>query len=431
MEGLEFKTGRAFAQRMDAEDELADYRKEFIFGDEDLIYMDGNSLGRLPRKTVERLREAVEQEWGEGLIRGWNAGWYEAPSRAGEKIAKIIGASPGQTIVADSTSVNLFKLVMAALSLQPERRRIVSDALNFPSDLYTLQGCLQMLGHPAGSQHDYQLELAPARDGISVDYPDLYSAINEDTALVSLSHVAFKSGFLYDAAAVTEKAHQAGALILWDLSHSAGAVPIELDRWGVDLAVGCTYKYLNGGPGAPAFLYVRGELQDQMTSPIWAWFGQRSPFAFDLDYQPADGVQRFLAGTPPILSLLAMEAGLDLQLEAGAERIRSKSIKLTAYLIYLADQILTPLGFTLGTPGDPAQRGSHVSLRHAEGYRISRALIEEMGVLPDFREPENIRLGLAPLYSSFSEVWEAIDRLRRVVDEGRYRKYSSQRLAVT
>ena len=431
MEGLEFEIGRAFAERLDDQDELAAYRNEFVFGDEDLIYMDGNSLGRLPRKTVERLRAVVEQEWGKGLICGWNAGWYEAPSRAGEKIAKIIGADPGQTIVADSTSVNLFKLVMAALSLRPERRRIVSDVLNFPSDLYILQGCLQMLVRPAGSQDNYHLELVPARDDISVDYPDLYQAINEDTALVNLSHVAFKGGFLYDAAAVTQKAHQSGALILWDLSHSAGAVPIELDHWGVDLAVGCTYKYLNGGPGAPAFLYVRRELQDQIASPIWAWFGQRSPFAFDLDYQPADGVQRFLAGTPPILSLLAMEAGLDLQLEAGAERIRSKSIKLTAYLIYLADQILAPLGFILGTPRDPAQRGSHVSLRHGEGYRINRALIEEMGVLPDFREPDNIRLGLAPLYSSFSEVWEAVDRLRRVVEEGRYRNYSRQRLPVT
>lgn len=431
MQDLEFEIGRGFAERLDEQDELAAYREEFFFGDEDLIYMDGNSLGRLPRMTAERLREVVEREWGEGLIRGWNAGWYEASGRAGEMIAKIIGAGPGQTIVADSTSVNLFKLAMAALSLRPERRRILSDALNFPSDLYVLQGCLNILGHRAGSHDEYHLDVAPARDGISVDYPALYDAINEDTAMVSLSHVAFKSGFLYDAAAVTEKAHQAGALVLWDLSHSAGVLPIEVDHWKLDLAVGCTYKYLNGGPGAPAFLYVRGELQDQMASPIWGWFGQHSPFAFELDYQPADGMQRFLAGTPPILSLLAMEAGLDVQVQAGIERIRNKSIKLTTYLIYLADQMLTPCGFTLGSPRDPARRGSHISLRHAEGYRINRALIAEMGVLPDFREPDNIRLGLAPLYTSFCEVWEAVERMRRVVEEGRYRKYSRRRMAVT
>jgi kynureninase len=208
-------------------------------------------------------------------------------------------------------------------------------------------------------------------------------------------------------------------------------VPIELDRWGVDLAVGCTYKYLNGGPGAPAFLYVRRDLQAEALSPIWGWFGQRSPFAFGLEYTPADGMARFLVGTPPILSLLALEPAVDLVLEAGMERLRRKSVRLTSYLVYLADTILTPLGFALGSPRDPARRGSHVSLRHPEAYRLNRALIEEMNVLPDFREPDNIRLGLAPLYTSFSEVWEAVDRLRRVVEEGRYLRYPAERLPVT
>jgi len=236
--------------------------------------------------------------------------------------------------------------------------------------------------------------------------------------------VVFKSGFLYDAEAVTRRAHEVGAMVLWDLGHSAGVVPIELDEWGVDLAVGCTYKYLNGGPGAPAFLYVRRDLQERALSPIWGWFGQRSPFDFDLEYQPADGITRFLVSSTPILSTLAMESALDIVLDAGVERIREKSVLLTSYLTHLVETVLVPLGFSLGSPKDPAQRGSHVSIRHPEGYRINRVLIEEMGVLPDFREPDNIRLGLAPLYTSFSEVWEAVDRIKRVVEEERYLQYS-------
>ncbi len=236
---------------------------------------------------------------------------------------------------------------------------------------------------------------------------------------------------MHDVAEVTAWAHRKGAWVLWDLSHSAGVVPIQLDNWNVDLAVGCTYKYLNGGPGAPAFLYVRRDLQAALQSPIWGWFGQRAPFDFDLDYEAAEGVARFLAGTPPMLSLLAMEPALDLALEAGIERIRLKSVRLTSYLGYLVDTVLAPLGFDLGSPRDPERRGSHVSVRHREGYRINRALIEEMRVLPDFREPDNIRLGLAPLYTSFGEVWEAVERMRCVVEEARYLRYPADRLMVT
>jgi kynureninase len=425
VEDTAFAPGLAFARSLDAQDELASFRQAFVFAEPDLIYLDGNSLGRLPQRTVERVQAAVDVEWGRDLVRGWNAGWYEAPARVGEKIARLVGAGPGQVVVSDSTSVNLFKLVMAALALRPGRERIVSDMLNFPSDLYVLQGCARLLGNR------HRLHLVPSADSITVDTPAILEALDERTALVALSHVVFKSGFLYDAATVTEQAHRAGALVLWDLSHSVGAVPIELDRWGVDLAVGCTYKYLNGGPGAPAFLYVRRDLQAEALSPIWGWFGQRSPFAFGLEYTPADGMARFLVGTPPILSLLALEPAVDLVLEAGMERLRRKSVRLTSYLVYLADTILTPLGFALGSPRDPARRGSHVSLRHPEAYRLNRALIEEMNVLPDFREPDNIRLGLAPLYTSFSEVWEAVDRLRRVVEEGRYLRYPAERLPVT
>ena len=422
---MNFEPSLRFAQAMDAADDLAMFRQEFVLAEPELIYMDGNSLGRLPHRTVGQLESLIQEGWGRDLIRSWNQGWFEAPQRLGDKVGQLLGAAPGQVVVSDSTSVNLFKLVMAALALRPDRDRVVSDVLNFPSDLYVVQGCMDLLGNR------HRLELVASADGIHVDDGALYDAIDERTALVTLSHVVFKSGFLYDAAAVTERAHQAGALVLWDLSHSAGVVPVLLDHWGIDLAVGCSYKYLNGGPGAPAFLYVRHELQTQVHSPIWGWFGQRAPFGFDLDYQPQEGVARFLAGTPPVLSLLALDPALDLVLEAGIDPLRQKSERLTSYLVFLSDQVLAPLGFRLGSPRDVARRGSHISLRHPEGYRINRALIEEMKVLPDFREPDNIRLGLAPLYTTFVEVWEAVDRIRQVVEEGRYLTYPAARLLVT
>ncbi|MDD5466961.1 MAG: kynureninase [Anaerolineales bacterium] len=416
---------RATASERDADDELAAFRDRFVIADPHLIYLDGNSLGRLPRNTAERARVLVEQEWGRDLIRGWNAGWWQAPGRVGDKIARLVGAAPGQVVVSDSTSVNLFKLVMAALALRPERTCLVSDTLNFPSDLYVLQGCINLLG----GQHS--LHLIPSHDDIAVDTDELLDAIDESTALVTLSHVTFKSGYMYDARAITRRAHEMGALVLWDLSHAAGAAPVELDAWGADLAVGCTYKYLNGGPGSPAFLYVRKDLQEALRSPIWGWFGQRSPFAFDLEYQPAEGISRFLVSSPPVLSMLAMEASLDLLLEAGMERLRRKSVALSEYLIALADARLAPLGFTLGSPREAERRGSHVSLRHPEGYRINRALIEAMAVIPDFREPDNLRLGLAPLYTTFGEVWEGIDRIRQVTEGRRYLHYSPERPLVT
>jgi len=420
-----FEPGPGCARALDQDDGLAPFRDSFSFPEPELIYLDGNSLGRLAVPTSERVRETIEDGWGRDLIRAWNAGWYEAPVRLGEKIARLLGAAPGQVLVSDSTSVNLFKLVMAALALRPERKRIISDVLNFPSDLYVVQGAVALLG----GRHD--LYLVPTADGVSPDLDALRDAIDRDTALVTLSHVTFKSGYLYDMAALTRRAHQVGALVLWDMSHSVGVVPAELDRWQVDMALGCTYKYLNGGPGSPAFLYLRRDLQSAALSPIWGWFGGRAPFEFDLAYEPAEGIARFLVGTPPILSLQALEPALDLVLAAGMERIRAKSILLTSYLIYLLETVLGPLGFTLGSPADPSQRGSHVSLRHPDAYRINRALIEEMGVIPDFREPDNLRLGLAPLYTRFTDVWEAVDRIRQVVETGRYRLYAEERLRVT
>ena len=410
---------------MDQQDELRVFRSAFMMDDPRLIYMDGNSLGRLPRKTTEVVQAVTEAQWGQRLIRSWNEGWYQAPRRLGDKIGRLVGAQPGEVIVSDSTSLNLYKLAMAALRLRPERPVVLSDRFNFPTDLYILQGCLQTL------KTGQRLELLSSPDGVGMDSQAVLAAITEETALVVLSQVVFKSGYLYDVEAITRRAHAVGALVLWDLSHAAGAVPVALDEWQVDFAVGCTYKYLNGGPGAPAFLYVRQDLQAQVVSPVWGWFGDRTPFAFDLSYEPAEGIERFLAGTPPMLSLLAMEPGLDLLIEAGMDRVRAKSVRQTDYLIRLADAALAPLEFTVGSPREAERRGSHVSLRHPEGYRINRALIEEMQVLPDFREPDNLRLGIAPLYTSFAEIWETVQRTARVAREGLYKKYPAQREAVT
>jgi kynureninase len=433
---MNFNPSRDFARQLDTQDELASFRSQFVITNPDLIYLDGNSLGRLPKAAAERVSAAVA-EWGSDLIRGWNKRWWDSPTRVGEKIARLVGAGPGQVIVSDSTSVNLYKTVMAAMALHPQRGRIVTDALNFPSDLYVLQGVIRQLSPStlhgksrAWGRH--QIVRIESQDGdVSPDLDALASAVDENTSLVTLSHVTFKSGYLYEMAAITEMAHRKGALVLWDLCHSVGALPIQLDRCNADFAIGCTYKYLNGGPGSPAFLYVRRDLQDQAISPIWGWWGQKSPFAFDLDYTPAPGVKRFLAGSQPILSMLALEAALDPLLEAGMDRIRCKSVLLTEYLIYLADTLLAPHGFTLGSPRTPDRRGSHISLRHPEGYRINRALIDEMNVIPDFREPDNIRLGLAPLYTTFGEVWECMDRMRRVVEDRRFEKYPKERLTVT
>lgn len=423
------RTDIDFARQLDATDELAAFRNEFVMTDPNLIYLDGNSLGRLPKRTIDVMGQAIEHDWGERLIRLWNDGWLGAPAQVGAKIARLIGAQPDEVIVVDSTSTNLFKLVVAALRARPDRFKIVSDVFNFPSDLYILQGIIDLLGNR------HRLALIPSADSITVEPDAVAAAVDTDTALVTLSHVAFKSAFMYDMTAITEVAHQTGALVLWDLSHSVGAVPVDLNGAGADLAVGCTYKYLNGGPGSPAFLYVRRDLQAQLMSPMWGWFSAQNPFAFALDYAPAPDIARFWVSTQPMLSLKAVEPAVELLLEAGLDRLRAKSIRQSEYLIYLAEQWLLPLGFGLGSPRLAHQRGSHVSLRHPEGYRINRALIEAEPpapvVIPDFREPDNIRLGIAPLYTTFTEIHRAISRIRQIVVDGIYRRYSEHRTAVT
>jgi kynureninase len=420
---LGISTDTDFARELDRADALARFRDEFVIEPE-AIYLDGNSLGRLPKRSVERVHEIVERQWAHRLVRAWGEGWFDAPQRIGAKISRLVGADADEVIVADSTSVNLFKLALAALRARPGRDKIVTDDLNFPSDIYVLRSALEV----AGARH---LEVVRSTDGIHGPVEALAQSIDERTALVALSHTVFKSGYVYDLSVVTNLAHDVGALMLWDVSHSVGAMPLALRDAGADLGVGCTYKYLNGGPGAPAFLYVRRDLQETLVNPIRGWFGQRDAFHFALDYEPRRGIGRFLTGTPPLLSLGMVEPGIDLLLEAGLDRLRAKSVQQTEYLIALSDALLHPLGFTLNSPRDTAQRGSHVSFGHAEGWRIDQALIEEMCVLPDFRHPDNIRFGIAPIYTSFSEIREAVVRLARVVSERRYEKYPAGRAAIT
>lgn len=370
--------------------------------------MDGNSLGRLPARTREALAAGVE-EWGTALVRGWHE-WIELPGQVGDVLAAhVLGARPGEVLVTDSVTVNLYKLARAALAARPGRNVVVTDAGNFPTDRYVLEGL------PA------ELRLI---DADPVDGPtaaDVEAACAPgDVALVTLSHVGYRSGALADLPAVTEAAHAAGALVLWDLSHSAGAVPVGLEEHGVDLAVGCTYKYLNAGPGAPAYLYVREALQDGLRTPIQGWFGQRDQFAMERPYEPAEGVDRFLAGTPSVLGLVAVRAGAELVGEAGIEAIAAKGRRLTAYAVELRDDLLAPLGVGLGTPRDPARRGAHVSYRHDDAWRVCRALIEREDVIPDFRGPDVIRFAFPPLYTRFADVREAVERLRRVLEGGEH-----------
>ena len=389
-------TTRAEALALDAADPLADFRTRFVVAADDHVYLDGNSLGRLPVAGRERL-ETVAAEWGERLVGGWHE-WIDYPARIGDALAAgVLGASPGEVIVTDSVTVNLFKLVCAVHG----GGALVSDRGNFPTDRYILEGI--------AAARSAELRLFDS-DPLDGPCPDDLSSLSEGDVVV-LSQVAYRSGALADMAALTSAARSRGATLIWDLSHSAGAVPVELGACGAQLAVGCTYKYLNGGPGAPAFLYVAGELQGELRSPIWGWFAQSEQFAMDRAYDPVPGIGRFLAGTPPILQLAAVEEGVRLTAEAGVDRIRAKSVLLTELIVELHDEWLAPLGFSVGTPRDPARRGSHVALRHEQAWPITRALIEA-GVTPDFRGPDSIRLGVAPLYTSFAEVWDALDRLR-------------------
>lgn len=415
---------RTSAER-DAADPLAPFRDLFVFPDPELVYLDGNSLGRLPEATVARAADVVTRAWGDRLIRSWNDDWWDAPLRIGDALAPLLGAGPGEVAIADSTSVNLFKLVVAALRSRPGRRRILTDDLNFPSDLYVLAGAADLTGDGR------RVEVVASPDGVHGPAEALIARLDEDVALVTLSLVTFRSGYLYDLEAITAAAHAAGALVLWDLSHAAGAVPIELEVAGADLAVGCTYKYLNGGPGAPAFLYIRRDLQDRLDNPITGWWGHTRPFDFSPGYAAADGMRRFLTGTAPIVSTLLIEPAVAMVAEAGIRAIRAKSEAQTEYLIERWEHDLSQLGFSLNTPRAAARRGSHVSLGHPDGLGIDLALISDHGVLPDFRPPDNLRFGLSPLTTRYADIDMAIDALIDIVTSGRHLDFEGTRPAVT
>jgi kynureninase len=413
---------RGYAEGLDAADPLAGFRDRFVLDDPALIYLDGNSLGPLPRATQARIAEVVNNEWGAGLVRSWGR-WIDLPLQAGDDVGRhLVGAAPGQVAVCDSTTVNLYKLVCAALDAQPGRNVIVTDDDNFPTDRYVLQGIAAQRGC------ELRMISTDMDQGLAGDV--VRGAIDERTALVSLSHVAYRSGALADMAAITRIVHDAGALALWDLCHSVGAVPVELDASGADLAVGCSYKYLNAGPGAPAFLYVRRELQPHLRQPVWGWFGQRDQFEMGPGYDPVPGIGQFLTGTPQIIGTVAVQEGARLLGEAGLGRLRTKGVALTGYLIGLADAWLAEHGIAVASPRSDERRGAHVTLRHPDAWRISQALIQQ-GVIGDYRTPDRLRLGPVPIITRYTDVWDALDILRRVMADRAYTNLPATRAAVT
>lgn len=394
------------ARALDAADPIAAMRERFVLP-EGVLYLDGNSLGALPKATIAAQKDAVERQWGMDLIRSWNGNdWIGAPQRIGAKIAKLIGAEPHEVIVADSVSVNLFKLIIAATQLQSDRSQILTEPGNFPTDLYTADGAAGLL-----SDNVVHTEQAG----------DLLDALGPDTALMMLTHVHYKTGARHDMQQLTEEAHEQGALTLWDLSHSVGAIPVDLNGCEVDLAVGCGYKYLNGGPGAPAFLYVHEDLQDQLRSPLTGWMGHEAPFEFRDDYVPAPGISRFLCGTPPMLNMLALESGVDLFADVDMEAVALKSSALFDLFAARIEERCGDRELELITPRDAAHRGSHISYRHPDGWPISQALIER-GVIGDFRAPDILRFGLTPLYNSFADIWQAVEILGEIFDSGIWRE---------
>jgi kynureninase len=398
---------RQDCEALDAADTLAPFRDEFHLP-QGIVYLDGNSLGPLPKATAARVAKTLEEEWGGGLIRSWNdAGWIDLPFVVGDRIGQMIGAPAGSVAVADSTSINLFKLLSAALAMRPGRTVIVSEATNFPTDLYMAQGLAALL------DRGHELRLVAA--------PDAPAALGPDVAVMMLTHVDYRTGAMHDMAALTRAAHACGALALWDLAHSAGAVPVDLTAAGADLAVGCGYKYFNGGPGAPAFLFVAPALQPAFVQPLTGWLGHADPFAFEPGFRPAEGIARAVTGTPGVLGLRALEVGVDIMLRAPISTLRAKSLQLAETFMALMAQHCADDGFRLLTPTDPAQRGSQVSYAHPGGFAIMQALIAR-GVIGDFRAPDILRFGLCPLYTRHADLWDAVQVLRGIMQSGEWRE---------
>ena len=398
---------------LDAADPLAHFRDRFVGAETDLVYFDGNSLGRPVDATADRLAAFVRQDWGGRLIRGWDEQWMDLPTTLGDDLGRItLGAAPGQTAIGDSTTVWLYKLIRAAVDhavrRDAGRTEIVVDTDNFPTDRYVAEGI--------AAERGLTLRWIEVDTSAGVTAEQLREAVGERTALVVLSHVAYRSAWLADVPGLTRIAHDAGALVLWDLSHSVGSVPTALDAWDVDLAVGCSYKYLNGGPGSPAFGYVSARLHDELTQPIQGWMGHTDPFRMGPGYTPASGMRRFISGTPPILGMVAMQGMLELVEEAGMEAIRAKSVALTSYAVELADATLPEV--TLASPRDPARRGGHVTLHHDRMREVTVRLWQR-DVIPDYRDPGGLRIGLSPLSTSFEEVERGLEAVAVALREAR------------
>jgi kynureninase len=399
---------RERAEQLDADDPLAPFLDRFEPIPDGLIYLDGNSLGRPPRQTRHELERLLIHEWNERLIRSWNETWMELPQTVGDRLGQhLLGAAPGTTLIADSTSVCFYKLAAAALAARPNRGMIITDTDNFPTDRYILEGLAAQTG--------CEIEWVQSDPRTGPQLEQLEPMLDTDVALVTFSHVSYRSAQIADMYGITQMAHAAGALVLWDLSHSVGAVPVHLKDNAVDLAVGCTYKYLNGGPGAPAFLYVDELLQPALRQPIWGWLGRADPFEMGPRYEPAPGITSFTTGTPPILGLTAARAGIELSIEAGIDAIRAKSTKLTGYAIELADELLQPLGVAIGSPRDAARRGGHVALVHPHARTLTAQLAEH-NVLADFRAPDVIRIGLSPLTTRFTDVYDGLQTLKNLIN---------------
>jgi len=396
------------ADSADRSDPLAAYRDRFVGAGTPLVYFDGNSLGRPLQVTGPRLASFVEHEWGGRLIRGWDEAWLELPRRIGDELGSVcLGAGPGTVAVGDSTTVLLYKLMRAAVAARPGRTEIVLDRDQFPTDRYVAAGVAAECG--------LTLRWIDVDTTAGVTPEQVAEVVGPRTALVLVNHVAYRSAWLADVPAITRIAHDAGALVLWDLCHSVGALPVRLEEWEVDLAVGCTYKYLNGGPGAPAFLYVAKRLQDELTQPIQGWMGAAEPFLMGPSYEPAQGIRRFLSGTPAIVGMLALQDMLALLAEAGIDAVRAKSVALTSYAVEVADELLGPMGVVVASPRDPALRGGHVTLNHPLMREVTAALWER-DVIPDYRDPHGLRIGLSPLSTSFAEVRAGLESVREVLE---------------
>jgi kynureninase len=395
----------------------------FVNHDPETIYLDGNSLGRLPASSLQAIQRVVEKEWGGELIDAWEH-WIDEPLRLGDQLAEsFLGASAGTTVLSDSTTVNFYKLAAAAVDAAPSRRVIVTDRGNFPTDRYIVESLAAEKGLEVRWLEDDSI-LGPQPEQVA-------ELVDDNTALVTLSHVAYRSAAIADMAAINRIARDKGAYNLWDLSHSVGAIPVELEANACDMAVGCTYKYLNGGPGSPAFLFVAKPLQDQLRQPIWGWFGQRDQFAMGEGYQPVDDLRRYLAGTPPIIALAATRAGIETLAELGIAHLRQRSIELTERLIGLAQEHLYPLGFALGSPAEAARRGGHVLLTHPDARDISVALRRLEHVIGDFRAPNGLRLAPMAAYTSDEELLEGVNRIKRMVASGAYRRIGTPENRVT